>query len=203
MVQGLWFKVYGSRFRVQGCRQSRRHTTGFAHQADSLHLTFSAVLTHSSCFYSKVFATFVSRAYHAGRDHRSGSRVQGDTSFSAGRIVGWAQRGSGMRGAGWVSGARMWALGRVKSAGRRGAEGVLWPFRGGFWCFLSRFRGLASRMPRCCRCRISLICRFLDERMIVKILAFCYSYSCYSCFLRGMLVSISYLYIYILISYIL
>ena len=73
------------------------------------------------------------------------------------------QMPSKMRGEGWVSGARMWALERVKGAGRRGAEGVLWPFRGGFGCFLSRFWGLASGEQRVWWCRISLFVCLLGK----------------------------------------
>ena len=68
--------------------------------------------------------------------------------------------------------------------------------------FLSRLRWLTTWEPRVLWYRNSLFVCFLDKKIIVKILAFCYSYSCYSCFLRGMLVSISYLYIYILINYV-
>ena len=50
-----------------------------------------------------------------------------------------------------------------KSIGTRGAEGVLWPFRGGFGCFLSLFRGLALQVPWVWWYRISLFICLLGK----------------------------------------
>ena len=85
----------------------------------------------------------------------------------------------------------------MKGAGRRGAEGVLWPFRGGFGCFLSLFRGLASGEPKGWLCRISLFVCFLGETWC----EFSISYQFYQFFLEGyhFFISSLYLFIYILL----
>ena len=157
MVQDSWLMVVGG--RVGGLGRSglcgrwvvfiwRCHSTSF--------------LSSSSSWWRKSWQTASTRSENWPLS----------THFSATRVFILPQKPSQMRYWWRDSGARMWALRRVKGAGRRGAEGVLWPFRGGFGCFLSRFWGLASWVLRVWWCRNSLSVCLLGESIVLEIFQF-------------------------------